>query len=99
MVAEPELCDARFSVDCFRFAFTFFCQGVKLGVANKVQLGWPEPWWGPRPLELNILWTKFDLPQNMVGEHAVTGDAHIHMPYAESSSSALPVPQQLVVIG
>lgn len=52
--------------------------GVKLGVANKVQLGWPEPWWGPRPLELTILWTKFDLPQNMSWLHGVVSLFSVH---------------------
>ncbi|XP_042858458.1 peroxisomal N(1)-acetyl-spermine/spermidine oxidase-like [Penaeus japonicus] len=38
-------------------------EGMELGVANKVQMSWGEPWWGPGPLELNILWDKFDLPE------------------------------------
>ncbi|XP_037777187.1 peroxisomal N(1)-acetyl-spermine/spermidine oxidase-like isoform X2 [Penaeus monodon] len=38
-------------------------EGMELGVANKVQMGWEEPWWGSEPLDLNIIWTKFDLPE------------------------------------
>ncbi|XP_063615667.1 uncharacterized protein LOC134788776, partial [Penaeus indicus] len=38
-------------------------EGMELGVANKLQMGWKEPWWGSEPLNLNIVWTKFDLPE------------------------------------
>ncbi|XP_042240426.1 peroxisomal N(1)-acetyl-spermine/spermidine oxidase-like isoform X2 [Homarus americanus] len=38
---------------------------VHLGVANKVQVGWDEPWWGTDPLDLHIIWTTFDLPLDM----------------------------------
>ncbi|ROT76830.1 hypothetical protein C7M84_004573 [Penaeus vannamei] len=38
-------------------------EGIELGVANKVQMGWDDPWWGEDPLELDIVWTEFDLPE------------------------------------
>ncbi|KAG0711917.1 Peroxisomal N(1)-acetyl-spermine/spermidine oxidase [Chionoecetes opilio] len=40
-------------------------EGVRLGVANKVQIGWPDPWWGSQPLLIDILWTHFNLPHHM----------------------------------
>nr|XP_027234645.1 peroxisomal N(1)-acetyl-spermine/spermidine oxidase-like [Penaeus vannamei] len=40
-------------------------QLVELGVANKIQLGWPVTWWGSGPLELFLLWTSFDLESEM----------------------------------
>nr|XP_027211973.1 spermine oxidase-like [Penaeus vannamei] len=42
-------------------------EGIELGVANKVQMGWDDPWWGEDPLELDIVWTEFDLPEEKVG--------------------------------
>ncbi|XP_047474133.1 spermine oxidase-like [Penaeus chinensis] len=43
-----------------------FCKGgyVDLGIADKVQLGWATPWWGDRPLTLDIIWTSKDIPQD-----------------------------------
>ncbi|XP_042858045.1 spermine oxidase-like, partial [Penaeus japonicus] len=40
-------------------------QLAELGVANKMQLGWPRTWWGTGPLQLFILWTSFDLDSDM----------------------------------
>nr|XP_027238152.1 peroxisomal N(1)-acetyl-spermine/spermidine oxidase-like [Penaeus vannamei] len=40
-------------------------QLVELGVANKIQLGWPVTWWRSGPLELFLLWTSFDLESEM----------------------------------
>nr|XP_053635526.1 peroxisomal N(1)-acetyl-spermine/spermidine oxidase-like isoform X2 [Cherax quadricarinatus] len=51
---------------------------VRLGVANKVQVGWAEPWWGSKPLELHILWTTFDLSENMSWLYGVTIMFSIH---------------------
>ncbi|KAK3891169.1 hypothetical protein Pcinc_004958 [Petrolisthes cinctipes] len=36
--------------------------GIELGIANKVQLGWSYPWWGPDPLNLHIIFPKMELP-------------------------------------
>ncbi|MPC17232.1 hypothetical protein E2C01_010081 [Portunus trituberculatus] len=47
-------------------------KAVKLGVANKVQIGWAEPWWGNGLYSLNILWSQFNLPPHMVSDRAVT---------------------------
>lgn len=34
------------------------CQATMLGLADKVQLGWDTPWWGDKPLDLNIIFTQ-----------------------------------------
>ncbi|XP_037793525.1 spermine oxidase-like [Penaeus monodon] len=36
---------------------------TKLGLADKVQLGWESPWWGNAPLDLSVIFT-----ENMPGE-------------------------------
>lgn len=39
---------------------------MDLGVSNKIQLGWTNPWWGSKPLDLDIIWTSQDLPLDRV---------------------------------
>ncbi|KAK7025920.1 hypothetical protein SK128_005418 [Halocaridina rubra] len=36
---------------------------IELGLCDKVQMGWSRPWWGNRPLDLQIIFTSFDLPE------------------------------------
>ncbi|XP_064103449.1 spermine oxidase-like [Macrobrachium nipponense] len=36
--------------------------GVELGVTDKILIGWNEPWWGKRPLDLHIIFQDFNLP-------------------------------------
>ncbi|XP_066944326.1 spermine oxidase-like [Macrobrachium rosenbergii] len=39
---------------------------IELGVADKIQIGWEEPWWGSKdPLSLVILWKDRNLPKDM----------------------------------
>ncbi|RXG69611.1 Glutathione S-transferase 1, partial [Armadillidium vulgare] len=39
-------------------------QNMELGNSNKIFCGWPQKWWGNRPLSINILWNEFDLPKD-----------------------------------
>lgn len=53
-------------------------KAVSLGVANKIQLGWADPWWGPDPLSLHILWTTYDLPQDMSWLYGIASAFSVH---------------------
>ncbi|KAB7497156.1 putative polyamine oxidase 5, partial [Armadillidium nasatum] len=39
-------------------------QNMELGNSNKIFCGWPQKWWGNRPLSINILWNEFNLPKD-----------------------------------
>lgn len=45
-------------------SFTKYLGYADLGIADKVQLGWETPWWGDKPLSLDIIWTSRDIPQD-----------------------------------
>ncbi|XP_045132234.1 peroxisomal N(1)-acetyl-spermine/spermidine oxidase-like [Portunus trituberculatus] len=53
-------------------------EAVKLGVANKVQIGWAEPWWGNGLYSLNILWSQFNLPPHMAWLYDVVSTFSVH---------------------
>ncbi|XP_076031217.1 peroxisomal N(1)-acetyl-spermine/spermidine oxidase-like [Oratosquilla oratoria] len=55
---------------------------MDLGVANKIQIGWPERWWGPKPLYLNLFWTEFVLPNEMSWMYGLWGFLTIRGPWA-----------------
>lgn len=42
-------------------------QVTKLGLADKVQLGWESPWWGNAPLDLSVIFTE-NMPGEMVSK-------------------------------
>ncbi|XP_068206583.1 spermine oxidase-like [Palaemon carinicauda] len=47
-------------------SFTKDLNSIELGVADKIQIGWKETWWGSNdPLSLMILWTDKNLPKEM----------------------------------
>ncbi|XP_066938933.1 spermine oxidase-like [Macrobrachium rosenbergii] len=35
--------------------------GIELGVTDKILIGWNEPWWGMRPLDLHIIFKDYSL--------------------------------------
>ncbi|XP_042891058.1 polyamine oxidase 1-like [Penaeus japonicus] len=39
-------------------AYRAAMDATMLGLADKVQLGWDTPWWGDKPLDLNIIFTQ-----------------------------------------
>ncbi|XP_068223289.1 uncharacterized protein [Palaemon carinicauda] len=46
--------------------FTNDLNSVELDVLNKVQIGWPDQWWGSNnPLYLVLIWRNFNLPEEM----------------------------------
>ncbi|KAK7078933.1 hypothetical protein SK128_020192 [Halocaridina rubra] len=53
--------------------------GIELGLADKIQIGWSEPWWGTQnPLDLLILWSEFKLPKDMEWLYGVVEAFSIH---------------------
>lgn len=53
--------------------------GMELGVADKVQIGWSEPWWGTQdPLFLLILWTDMSLPKEMEWLYSIVAVFNVH---------------------
>ncbi|XP_063865116.1 LOW QUALITY PROTEIN: peroxisomal N(1)-acetyl-spermine/spermidine oxidase-like [Scylla paramamosain] len=53
-------------------------EGVRLGVANKIQVGWAEPWWGKGLYALDILWSHFNLPPHMCWLYSVVSAFSVH---------------------
>ncbi|XP_064079760.1 spermine oxidase-like isoform X3 [Macrobrachium nipponense] len=54
---------------------------IELGVADKVQLGWQEPWWDKaqsRPLDLHIIFNKFELPSEKSWLYGIMEFLSIH---------------------
>ncbi|XP_068206582.1 peroxisomal N(1)-acetyl-spermine/spermidine oxidase-like isoform X2 [Palaemon carinicauda] len=52
--------------------------GIELGVADKVQMGWPAPWWGQKPIWIMILWTEFNLPVEMEWMYGIVQVMSVH---------------------
>ncbi|XP_063609913.1 peroxisomal N(1)-acetyl-spermine/spermidine oxidase-like [Penaeus indicus] len=51
---------------------------LDLGVSNKIQLGWTNPWWGSKPLDLDIVWTSQDLPLDRLWLYDIVNVASVH---------------------
>ncbi|XP_076055663.1 peroxisomal N(1)-acetyl-spermine/spermidine oxidase-like [Oratosquilla oratoria] len=47
-------------------------EGMGLGVANKIHIGWTKRWWGPKPLDVYILSANDTLPKEMKWLYGVT---------------------------
>ncbi|XP_076039581.1 peroxisomal N(1)-acetyl-spermine/spermidine oxidase-like [Oratosquilla oratoria] len=56
--------------------------GMELGVANKVQIGFPERFWGPKPVKVNLFWTEYNLPEEMSWMYGCYGIFSVRGPSA-----------------
>ncbi|XP_042858929.1 spermine oxidase-like, partial [Penaeus japonicus] len=63
-------------------SFTKYLGYVDLGIADKVQLGWTTPWWGDKPLTLDIIWTSKDVPQDRLWLYNIV---NIESPHSASN--------------
>ncbi|XP_068237514.1 spermine oxidase-like [Palaemon carinicauda] len=51
---------------------------INLGVADKVQIGWDKPWWGTNPLDLNVIFTQMNLPEEQSWLYGIMEFMSIH---------------------
>ncbi|XP_066986466.1 uncharacterized protein [Macrobrachium rosenbergii] len=60
-------------------SYTKNFEGIYLAVADKIMIGWPEPWWGSQEsLFFFILWTNQTLPKEMDWLYGITCIFTIH---------------------
>ncbi|KAK7063223.1 hypothetical protein SK128_007126 [Halocaridina rubra] len=63
---------------CTRIFMLYGNRGMGLGVADKIQLGWAQPWWGDKYLDLTMIWMDVTLPKEKEWLYGIMEFLSIH---------------------